>query len=194
LKSGVVKKTANSAVKVFSETLLPAYAIKEFKAGPLNNFVWMHNKLAMSGSFTQGLSALRAMSATPRRHTTSTAIQALEEASSVTLSKSIDEKLSEKYSQRASWDNCLADEFRLEIKKRILLAWKKRRKVTTVVVGSARVVSSSGVLTTLAAVSRPALRSAASAVVTLAQRVFCTSTAPAITSKRERAGHQPCVE
>ncbi len=45
LKIGDVAKIAKIAIKRYGKTQLPVYAIKEFKAGPLKNFVWLHNLL-----------------------------------------------------------------------------------------------------------------------------------------------------
>lgn len=133
LKSGEVKKLAIDALKQFDETELPVFAIKEFKAGPLKNFVWMHNKLVTVGSYAKALGALHSMSRTPRRYTTSTALEALRDAAG-SISKETLGDLVTKYGERASHDKVLCDEFRLAIKVAIIKAWKRRRKVTTRVV------------------------------------------------------------
>src|SRR5690606_432649 len=88
LKTGGVANAARESLKRFERTELPVYAIKEFKAGPLKNFVWMHNKLVETRSFSGALKKLHAMSRTPRRYTTSTAIEALQEASELVLANS----------------------------------------------------------------------------------------------------------
>jgi len=130
LNSGEVKKNTLKALSFYDETLLPVYAIKEFKAGPLNNFVWMHNKLAILKSHAKALTALQGMSRSPKRYTTSTAIQALKEAAG-TIGKQTCSELMKKYGDTASLDLILCDEFRLTIKSMIFRAWKKRRKITT---------------------------------------------------------------
>jgi hypothetical protein len=130
LNSGEARKAATNALNQYSQTLLPVYAIKEFKSGPLNNFVWMHNKLASLGSYEKALGALQRMSRTPRRYTTSTAIQALQHADR-SISKVTTHELENKYGRNATMDKVLCDEFRLSIKIAIIRAWKKRRKVTT---------------------------------------------------------------
>jgi hypothetical protein len=130
LNSGEARKSANTALKQYSQTLLPVYAIKEFKSGPLNNFVWMHNKLALLDSYAKALEALQRMSRTPKRYTTSTAIQALQQAAS-SISKVTPEELINKYGRNATMDKIQCDEFRLHIRIAIDRAWKKRRKVTT---------------------------------------------------------------
>lgn len=132
IKSGEAKRTADEALSKFVVTELPVFAIKEFKAGPLKNFIWMHNKLVITGSFKGALEALQRMSRTPRRYTTSTAIEALQEASGSIRHNLAD--LIEKYGPNASLDKVQCDEFRLSLKTKIIMAWKRRRKVTTDVV------------------------------------------------------------
>jgi DNA primase len=121
---------AKEALKTFTETELPVYAIKEFKAGALGYFVWMYNKLTSTNSFVSSLAALQSISVTPQRHRTSTALEALKE-SAEELKKITNEKLAEKYGQKASADVSLADNFRESLKYRIYKAWKSRRKITT---------------------------------------------------------------
>lgn len=118
---------------MFDQTQLPVFAIKEFKAGPIKNFAWMHNKLVNLGSYEKALTALQRMSRTPKRYTTSTAIEALKEAAA-SISKHTLGSLSEIYGENASADRVLCDEFRLSIRTAILKAWKKRRKITTDIV------------------------------------------------------------
>src|SRR5271169_2051212 len=77
LKSGVPSRTAKRAIARFETSLLPLYAIKEFKAGPLRAFVWVHNKLVAGRSFSATLDVLQRLSRTPQRYLTSTAIEAL---------------------------------------------------------------------------------------------------------------------
>jgi len=130
LNSGEAKDIALKAVNCYCETFLPVYAIKEFKAGPLKNFVWIYNKLVVTGSYEKTIDALQRMSRTPRRYTTSTALQALREASA-SVGKQTPADLLKKYGESASIDKILCDEFRLALKFKIVSAWKKRRKVTT---------------------------------------------------------------
>lgn len=132
LKHGEIRDRALSGLSRYDETLLPVYAIKEFKAGPLNNFVWMHNKLAITKSFSAALDALQRMSLTPRRYTTATAIEALKTAAG-TVSHDVNNiaGLAAKYGPEAELDSALSDEFRLSIQQAILRAWISRRSLTT---------------------------------------------------------------
>ncbi len=133
IKSGEAKKSAVNALKQFAITELPVFAIKEFKAGPLKNFVWMHNKLVVVGSYAKALEALQRMSRTPRRYTTSTALEALREAQG-SISRQTAGSLADKYGANASIDKILCDEFRLAIKTAIFKAWKRRRQIATNIV------------------------------------------------------------
>lgn len=130
LNSGETRRQAKEALSVYAETLLPVFALKEFKGGPLKNFVWMHNKLVTVQSFQKALQALQRMSRTPMRYTTSTALQALEKGAG-SIGKETLPDLQKKYGKSASLDQILCDEFRLALKTTIMGAWKRRRKVTT---------------------------------------------------------------
>jgi hypothetical protein len=66
------------ALAGYESTQLPVYAIKEFKAGPLLNFVYIHNKIATHG-FAAAIGALQRLSLTPQKYKTATSIQALQE-------------------------------------------------------------------------------------------------------------------
>lgn len=130
LKPGALGAAARKCVSRYEITELPEYAIKEFKAGPIKNFVWMHNKLASTGSFQLALHALQNISKTPKRYTTATAIQALTNAAD-SISKYTLSKWVEKYGDSARTDSIQADEYRLAIKTAVYKAWKRRRRVTT---------------------------------------------------------------
>ena len=132
LKTGSIRDAAIAALKRYEHTLLPVYAIKEFKAGPLRNFVWMHNKLASLGSFEKALAALHAMSRTPKRYVVSTALEALK-SSAGSIASCTSEDLLKKYGI-ASIDEIMCNEYRIAIKVAVLKAWKRRHRVTTEVV------------------------------------------------------------
>jgi hypothetical protein len=61
LKQGPQGAVARGALKTYSETILPVYAIREFKAGPLNYWVWLHNKLVLTKSVSKTLDAISAI-------------------------------------------------------------------------------------------------------------------------------------
>ena len=125
---------ARSAIRGYDETFLPVYAIKEFCGGPLKNFVWFHNKLAVLGSLSQALDALHKMSLTPRRYIVSTALEALRGAAQEVSKTTNLGDLVGKYGAAAKPDAVLADQYRLALKVQIMRAWRQRRKVTSFVI------------------------------------------------------------
>jgi len=133
LKPHTKAKSAKKALKYYDITELPVYAIKEFKAGPLKYFIWFHNKLATLQSFTKALDALHGISRSPRRYYTSTAIEALREASH-SIGNQTPKDLENKYGENAKLDKIHSDEYRSAIKVLVFKAWKRRRKITTDIV------------------------------------------------------------
>lgn len=133
LKSGEIKELSLKALARYNETLLPVYAIKEFKAGPLKNHVWLHNKFAVLQSFSKTINSIQRMSLTPKRYTTSTALEALHVATEhfekITSSNQII-----LYGDTPNLDKFLCDSTRLAIKVSIFKAWRQRRSVTTKVI------------------------------------------------------------
>jgi hypothetical protein len=81
-------------------------------------------------SFTQTIVALHAVSRTPRRYLTSTALEAAIKAAS-SIAHETPSTLAAKYGADADTDNILCDEYRLSVKKTIFQAWSMRRSVTT---------------------------------------------------------------
>lgn len=133
LKSSALGREARRAIGSYERSELPVYAIKEFKAGPLTNFVWMHNKLAETGSLAEALSALQRMSRTPKRYLVSTAIEALQEAMAE-LADMTTGDLIEKYGHSARLDAVQCDQYRLAIKAKVYSAWKRKDQLCTEVV------------------------------------------------------------
>jgi len=128
-----LKERAARALKRFDETLLPVYAIKEFKAGPLRNFVWLHNKLVLLNSFAAAMNALQRLSRTPKRYLTSTALEALY-SSAFAIGPTNLPELVKKYGSEATADSFQKDEYRLALKTAVLKAWKRRRSRFSAVV------------------------------------------------------------
>jgi hypothetical protein len=128
LNVGPVRAAALTALGRYSHTEIPTYAIKELALGPLRNFVWFHNKLALH-SFADAMRALQGMSLTPKRYTTATALQAIVH-SAEQMKRETPSTLAAKYGNKASLDEILKDRWRLHLRKIIYSAWKRRRKVT----------------------------------------------------------------
>jgi hypothetical protein len=117
---------AKIALKRYSKTLLPVYSIKEWKAGPLSNFAYLHDKLVVTGSFRD---TLHAVSVLPRGgYRQSTSLEALTAAATPFASES------KAQVRLGTSDRDLADVYRLALASLIIRGWRKRRKVTTQVV------------------------------------------------------------
>jgi predicted nucleic acid-binding protein len=129
LKRGEAQRAAKQALASFEETLLPVYALKEFKAGALRNYVWFHNKLVLHG-YADAIKALQRMSLTPRRYTTSTALEAIHAAIMSKQKLSLGDLVT-KYGSAANHTEVIRDQWRLALKAIILQAWRRRRSVTT---------------------------------------------------------------
>lgn len=128
LKSGQLQESAKRALARYEKTLLPVYAIKEFKAGPLRNFIYAHNKLATTGSFASTIEAFQKLSLTPQRYKTATSLEALSQAEH-SFAKNTLKEWSVKYGEDAEIDKVQCDEARLALRMRILIAWKRRRSI-----------------------------------------------------------------
>jgi|SRR5579859_513462 len=133
LKPGSRALTATATIRSFEESLLPVYAIKEMKAGPLHHYVWLHGKLVTTNSWSKTLEQLRKMATTPRRYWVSSAVEALEAAANKHKSTTL-ASLVKKYGESAKDDVVLCDRYRLALRSIIMRAWKQRRKLTSSVV------------------------------------------------------------
>ncbi len=133
LKGPPYSTGALKALARFDETELPTYAIKEFKAGPLSHWVWLHNKFATLKSFSKVLGALHGMAMSPRKYRTATAIEALRDVAKSTGTRQTSALIA-RYGEKARLDSILSDKYRLAIRYRIFKSWKIRRSVTSSVV------------------------------------------------------------
>src|ERR1700680_4855716 len=52
---------AKASLARYENTLLPVYSIKEWKAGPLKNFAYIHEKLVLTTSFADKIQAIAAL-------------------------------------------------------------------------------------------------------------------------------------
>jgi len=129
LKKDGSEKTARAALRRFSKIIVPQFAWKEFKRGPLHTYAWMHNKLLDTRSFTASLSALQKISRTPRRYFTSTIIQSLHTAFVNGFDGVTIKDLQARYGAKANLDTLHADVLRLELKRAIHASWPRREKL-----------------------------------------------------------------
>jgi hypothetical protein len=134
LKPGPCANRAKSAIKRYEESLLPVYAIKEFKAGPLHHYVWFHGKLVTTNSWVRTLAQLRKTAMSPfRSRWISTAIEALGAAAYKNRNQTT-VQLVAKYGPLATDDVVTCDRYRVSLRSIIMRAWKKRRAITSAVV------------------------------------------------------------
>lgn len=124
LKTNARRRKAKSTIRQFPKSTLPVYAIKEFKAGPLGNYVWLHNHLAETRSLSQTYSVLTRNMRRPGR--VSTSLEALEAANAAVVGTDLASA-----STRAETDRLTAETLMLEIRRLILKAWSDRRKLST---------------------------------------------------------------
>ena len=80
--------------------------------------------------YTKALGSLHSMSLSPKKNTTSTALEALKDAARVT-GRWTPAGLSAKYGSQANLDSILADRFRFTLQLRIHKAWQNRQEIAT---------------------------------------------------------------
>jgi predicted nucleic acid-binding protein len=131
LKRDASRETCLRALERYTSTETPTYALKELKAGPLYNWIWLHNKCVASKSYRDVIRALSAMARSRRRNLPLTALEAWGEVAN--LPSSTLRGLVERYGADADQDMVLADRMRLSLRRRIQTAWRDRRTVASVV-------------------------------------------------------------
>jgi hypothetical protein len=124
LKANANRRKARAKLREYNRSILPIYAIKELKAGPLKHYIWLHNRLVDLKSFSRTLRAIH--NSFHRLYLKGTAEEALEMATQTLVGSNL---ASANTPQKT--DAALADAYRLSIRRRIDLAWRERRKVTT---------------------------------------------------------------
>jgi hypothetical protein len=120
------QKRAKAALARYENTLLPVYSIKEWKAGPLSHFAYLHDKLVLTQSLADTIQAIAALPRLGYRRATST--EALAAAGQVA------KKQTRKYAALGTTDEENADSYRLALVSIIIRSWQKRRKVTSHVI------------------------------------------------------------
>ena len=116
---------AKLALRRYDSTILPVYAIKEWKAGPLDHYAWVHDKLRITKSLA---ATLRAISELPNYYRKPTATDAIAAAGTVQEAKQT------KWQGLGDTEEARADSYRLALAKLIIGSWRKRRKLTTRVI------------------------------------------------------------
>lgn len=125
LKRDGSERRAAATFAEFESHAVPQFAWKEFKRGPLKNFVWAHNKLADTRSFLETIAALQRVSRSLQRYLTSTAIQAFHTAFAALFTNL--PALQKVYGRTADPDRLHADALRLELRRKINSSWRARK-------------------------------------------------------------------
>jgi hypothetical protein len=107
-----------------SEVLLPKYALKEFKAGPLRGYTWFHNKVISSDTWAD---AVRAIPTVMRqKNLAATALGALADFES-SISNQLLTELAARH-PNDTLESIKRKEARAFLRKKVLLAWRMARK------------------------------------------------------------------
>lgn len=127
VKPGSTKEAqARAGLARYTETLLPVYSIKEWKAEALDHYAYVHDKLVETRSLRFTFAAVNSLNPVKdaRRHRTS--LEALEAAAA--LEPALPNTNPVAPTER---DEEMADRYRLALESLILRSWDKRRKLTT---------------------------------------------------------------
>lgn len=120
------QKRAKAALGRYDATLLPVYSIKEWKAGPLDTFAYIHDKLVQTQSLADTLQTISELPILSYRRSTS--MEAIAAAGKTAKSRP------KRFTALGPSDKDHADSYRLSLVSLILRSWKKRRKISTQVV------------------------------------------------------------
>jgi hypothetical protein len=118
------QQKVKEALGRYQNTLLPVYSIKEWKAGPLNYFAYLHDKLVSTKSLAN---TFQALSVLPQGYRRSTSMEALAAAAQMVKDARFNIVL-------GGTDEEQADSYRLALYSLIMRSWAKRRKFATKVV------------------------------------------------------------
>jgi hypothetical protein len=132
LKPGtLLKRQAVQGLARYSETLLPVYAIKEFKAGPLQNYIWLHNVFVKEKNLSGALARISAITMQqPKKAATATSTLSI-------FSKNLSPNRAAyvaKHGMQVDLDEIDGAAMRLALHALIVKAWEKRKKVATKIV------------------------------------------------------------
>lgn len=122
LKGGPLHRNAKAAIAGYEQVLVPGYAVKEFKAGPLRAFRWLHNKVATTEDWSLAIAAIGSVSR--QQNLARTAIEAVAAfESSMASQLQRDGEISPREARALK-----AQEARLWLKRQIMRAWRKQSR------------------------------------------------------------------
>ncbi len=116
---------AISALNRYDETLLPVYSIKEWKAGPLDHYAYVHDKLVQTRSLAYTLAAINSLNPVTDARRQDTTRETFEAAARLDRAKPSSAHINGRP------DEEMADRYRLALASLIIRSWRKRRKLTT---------------------------------------------------------------
>jgi len=123
-------RAARAALSLYDKTELPVYAIKEFKAGPLRNYVWFYNKVVSVPAWQDAVAAIG--SVRRQANKMSTALQALADFEG-SISSALPSDFAARY-PGLTMGEVKKKEAEVWLKSKIFLAWNQRRSLTSDVV------------------------------------------------------------
>jgi hypothetical protein len=123
LKTDSQRDSALVALASYAQTLLPQYAIKEFKAGALHYYVWYHNKVVEAATFSEAVECIQ-RNIGRRRNLPATALQALKDFFGSIEGQLLEEVLA-KYPGMTRDEARLA-ELQIWLRQKIARAWRAR--------------------------------------------------------------------
>lgn len=123
--SSAKEAQVKAALPRYEETLLPVYSIKEWKAGPLDHYAYVHDKLVQTHSLAATLAAINSLNPLVGARRKTTSIEALEAAARLSSDKP------EKLPVGTPADQEIADRYRLALASLVIRSWEKRRRVAT---------------------------------------------------------------
>jgi len=124
LKIGRDNKQANASFARYEELLVSGYAVKEFKAGPLRGYVWLHNKIVTSRRWGDAIEAIA--SVWQQRNLSTTATRTVAD-----FTNSMGAQLAELgliNQDGSQYQDLLAKEARIWLKTKITKAWRDHKK------------------------------------------------------------------
>jgi hypothetical protein len=125
LKTSEQGHRAVRSFRRFTAIDVPMYAVKEFKAGPLRAYMWLHNRVVTTKSWSEAIGNIGGVA---RQHNLSTtAIQAVAEFSS-SLAKASIGTLARSERGDITLEELQQREATIWLRTKVMQAWRKRNK------------------------------------------------------------------
>ena len=124
LKIGPMQKRARTSLANFDELLVPGYAVKEFKRGPLRGYVWLHNKVVSTGRWGDAIAAICTI--WQQHNLANTAIRAVSDFTSSMATQRV--RAGEIGRNSIEYHAIEAKEARIWLKTKIIKAWRDQSR------------------------------------------------------------------